>query len=45
MDFLNVEGLSINSNHNLWKYAEVLELNKQTVANTRPEFLKTAGRA
>ena len=38
MDFLSSKGLSINSNYNLWKYAEVLELNKQTVANTRPEF-------
>ncbi|MFM7985867.1 MAG: hypothetical protein ACKPKO_41785 [Candidatus Fonsibacter sp.] len=39
MDFLNGEGLEINRNYNFWKYAEVLELNKQTVANTRPEIL------
>ena len=39
MDFLNGEGLRINGNYNFWKYAEVLELNKVTVANTRPEFL------
>ena len=39
MDFLNGEGLRINGNSNFWKYAEVLELNKVTVANTRPEFL------
>ena len=35
------EGRSINSNYKFWKYAEVLELSKQTVANTRPElFIK-----
>ncbi|MFM7990269.1 MAG: hypothetical protein ACKPKO_64235, partial [Candidatus Fonsibacter sp.] len=39
MDLLNGEGLNINSNYNFWKYAEVLELNQHTVANTRPEFL------
>ncbi|MFM7982258.1 MAG: hypothetical protein ACKPKO_23360, partial [Candidatus Fonsibacter sp.] len=39
MDFLNDGRLKINSNYNFWKYAEVLELNKHTVANTRPEFL------
>ena len=39
MDFLNGEGLRINGNYNFWKYAEVLELNKVTVANTKPEFL------
>jgi hypothetical protein len=39
MDFLNGEGLRINGNYNFWKYAEVMELNKLTVANTRPEFL------
>ena len=44
MDFLNGEGLKINSNHNFWKYSEVLELNKQTVTNTRPEFLIEDGR-
>ena len=44
MDFLNGDGLRINSNYNFWKYAEVLELNKHTVANTRPEFLIEDGR-
>ena len=39
MDLLNGDGLKINSNYNFWKYAEVLELNKHTVTNTRPEFL------
>ncbi|MFM7982135.1 MAG: hypothetical protein ACKPKO_22735, partial [Candidatus Fonsibacter sp.] len=39
MDLLNGEGLNINSNYNFWKYAEVLELSKHTVANARPEFL------
>ncbi|MFM7985192.1 MAG: hypothetical protein ACKPKO_38330, partial [Candidatus Fonsibacter sp.] len=39
MDFLNDGRLKINSNYNFWKYEEVLELNKHTVANTRPEFL------
>ena len=38
-DFLNGEGLRINGNYNFWTYAEVLELNKVTVANTRPELL------
>ncbi|MFM7980809.1 MAG: hypothetical protein ACKPKO_15965, partial [Candidatus Fonsibacter sp.] len=31
--------LKINANYNFWKYAEVMELNKHTVTNTRPEFL------
>ncbi|MFM7980836.1 MAG: hypothetical protein ACKPKO_16115, partial [Candidatus Fonsibacter sp.] len=44
MDFLNGEGLNIKSNYNFWKYAEVLELNKHTVANARPEFLIEHGR-
>ncbi|MFM7983084.1 MAG: hypothetical protein ACKPKO_27555, partial [Candidatus Fonsibacter sp.] len=39
MYFLNDGRLKINSNYNFWKYEEVLELNKHTVANTRPEFL------
>ena len=38
MDLLNDGRLNINSNYNFWKYAEVLELNKHTVANTRPVF-------
>ncbi|MFM7990373.1 MAG: hypothetical protein ACKPKO_64760 [Candidatus Fonsibacter sp.] len=41
---MNGEGLNINSNYNFWQYAEVLELNKHTVANTRPEFLIEDGR-
>ena len=39
MDFLNDDRLKINANYNFWKYAEVMELNKHTVTNTRPEFL------
>ena len=39
MDFLNDGRLKINSNYNFWKYAGVMELNKHTVTNTRPEFL------
>ena len=37
-------GLNISSKYNFWKYAEVLELNNQTVANTRPEILIEDGR-
>ena len=44
MDYLNDGRLRINSNYNFWKYAEVLELNRHTVANTRPEFLIEDGR-
>ena len=44
MDFLNGDGLSIHSYYNFFKYAEVLELNKHAVANTRPEFLIEDGR-
>ena len=44
MDFLNDGRLRINSNYNFWKYAEVMELNQHTVANTRPEFLIEDGR-
>ncbi|MFM7983362.1 MAG: hypothetical protein ACKPKO_28970, partial [Candidatus Fonsibacter sp.] len=39
MDFLNDGRLNINSNYNFWKDEEVLEINKHTVANTRPELL------
>ncbi|MFM7981294.1 MAG: hypothetical protein ACKPKO_18460, partial [Candidatus Fonsibacter sp.] len=39
MDFLNDDRLKINANYNFWKYAEVMQLNEHTVANTRPEFL------
>ncbi|MFM7987924.1 MAG: hypothetical protein ACKPKO_52285, partial [Candidatus Fonsibacter sp.] len=39
MDFLNDDRLKINANYNFWKYAEVMELNRHTVTNTRPEFL------
>ena len=38
MDFLNDDRLKINANYNFWKYAEVMELNKHTVTNTRPEI-------
>ena len=38
------EGLNFNNNDNFWKYAEVLELNRQTVANARPEFVVEYGR-
>ncbi|MFM7986127.1 MAG: hypothetical protein ACKPKO_43120, partial [Candidatus Fonsibacter sp.] len=44
MHFLKGEGLKINSNYNFWKYAEVLELNKHTVASARPELLIEDGR-
>ncbi|MFM7983248.1 MAG: hypothetical protein ACKPKO_28400, partial [Candidatus Fonsibacter sp.] len=44
MDFLNGDGLNINSNYIFRKYAEALELNKQTVTNARPEFLTEDGR-
>ncbi|MFM7978562.1 MAG: hypothetical protein ACKPKO_04535, partial [Candidatus Fonsibacter sp.] len=44
MDFLNDGRLKIINNYNFWKYAEVMELNKHTVANTRPEFLIEDGR-
>ncbi|MFM7980036.1 MAG: hypothetical protein ACKPKO_12040, partial [Candidatus Fonsibacter sp.] len=39
MDFLNDGRLKTNSNYKFWKYADVMKLNKHTVANTRPEFL------
>ncbi|MFM7978871.1 MAG: hypothetical protein ACKPKO_06105, partial [Candidatus Fonsibacter sp.] len=39
MGFLNDGRLKINNNYNFWKYAEVMELNKHTVTNARPEFL------
>ncbi|MFM7979069.1 MAG: hypothetical protein ACKPKO_07095, partial [Candidatus Fonsibacter sp.] len=38
------EVLNIKSNYKFWKYAEVLEFNKHTVANARPEFLIEDGR-
>ena len=44
MDFMNGDGLNINSNYNFWEYAKVLELSKHTVANTRPEFRIEDGR-
>ena len=44
IDFLSGDGRSTNCNYNFWKYAEVLELNKHTVANTRPEVLIKGGR-
>ena len=36
IDIMNAEGFKINNNHCFWKYKEVLELNKQTVAPTMP---------
>ena len=39
MDFLSDDRLKINANYNVWKYAEVMELTRHTVTNTRPEFL------
>ena len=39
VDFLDGMGLSVNSKYNLWKYADVRTLNKQTLVNARPEFL------
>ena len=43
MDFLEGEGLEINSNYNVWKYSEVLELNRMTVDTVRAEFLVEDG--
>jgi hypothetical protein len=39
MDFLKGEGLDLNSNYNFWRFAEVQELNKHTVDETRAEFI------
>ncbi len=39
VEFLNGEGLNINNNYNFWKFAEVMELNSETVKNTRVEFI------
>ena len=36
MYFLHGDRLSVNGTYKFWKNAEVLELNRHTVANTRP---------
>jgi hypothetical protein len=43
MDFLNDRSFKINNNYNFWKYSEVLELDRQTVQNTRLEFMVSDG--
>ena len=43
MDFLNDKSFKINNNYNFWKYSEVLELDRQTVQNTRLEFMVSDG--
>jgi hypothetical protein len=39
VDLLNDPILRINSNFNFWKFDEVMELHRQTVQQTSPEFL------
>ena len=39
IDVLKGEGLDLNSNYNFWRFAEVQELNKHTVDETRAEFI------
>ena len=39
IDLLKGEGLDLNSNYNFWRFAEVQELNKHTVDETRAEFV------
>ena len=43
MDFLNDRSFKINNNYNLWKYSEVMELDRQTVQNTRLEVMVSEG--
>ena len=39
IDLLKGEGLDLNSNYNFWRFAEVHELNKHSVDETRAEFI------